>query len=137
MKFMACTDGGAASEKAIDVAAQFVKISNCQLMVLYVIPHEIRREKPEYDSYGEDQKKAQTIINNALEVVAKSAPGIPVTTKIAVGPVSAEIVRIAEEEEMAGIFIGTIGSSRLKKLLLGNVADEVMHYAHCPVTLVR
>jgi nucleotide-binding universal stress UspA family protein len=137
MKYMVCTDGEKSAAKAIEVAAQFAKISNSDLLILHVIASEVSRATPDYDSYGTQTQKAQTIINKALEITTQFAPEITVSTRIAVGPVSAEIVRIAEEEGIAGIFIGTIGSSKLKKLLLGNVTDDVIHYAHCPVTLVR
>jgi len=40
------------------------------------------------------------------------------------------------EEENAGmIIIGTHGAQGLKKILLGNVAERVVHRAPCPVLL--
>ena len=60
-----------------------------------------------------------------------------VDTKIAVGPVAEEIVRIAEEGGYVSIIVGTKGKSLLKKLLMGSVAEKVVLYAHCPVVVVR
>ncbi len=137
MKIMVCADGAKSSEKAIDVAAQYAKISSSSLMILHVIESEVRRNASEYDSYGEKQKQAQAIIDDALEIAAGVASGLAVSTRIAAGPISAEIVRIAEAEGFGAIFVGSGGSSKIKKMLLGSVTDDVIHYAHCPVTVVR
>ena len=53
------------------------------------------------------------------------------------GPVAAEIVRIAEEEGFTSIFMGSRGNRGLKRMLLGSVADDVIRHAHCPVTVIR
>jgi nucleotide-binding universal stress UspA family protein len=65
------------------------------------------------------------------------ANGVNCETKIAVGPVAAEIVRIAEEEGVTSIFMGSRGNRGLKRMLLGSVADDVIRHAHCPVTIIR
>ncbi len=137
MKIMVCTDGAKPSAKAIDVAAQYAQLSSSSLMILHVIESEVRRNPSEYDSYGEKQKKAQAIVDEALEIAAGAAPGLAVSTLVAAGPISAEIVRIAEAEGFGAIFVGSGGSSKIKKMLLGSVTDDVIHYAHCPVTVVR
>jgi nucleotide-binding universal stress UspA family protein len=35
------------------------------------------------------------------------------------------------------IVMGTRGMTELKSLVLGGVANKVVHHAHCPVLLVR
>jgi nucleotide-binding universal stress UspA family protein len=137
MKIMACADGSKPSEKAIKIAAQLAEVSGSELLLLHVIENDVSREKPVFDEYGEQYKKAKEIIQNAQKIASEVAPHAQIKTRIAVGPVSAEIVRIAEEERFGSIFIGTTGTSRLLRLLLGSVADDVIHYAHCPVTVVR
>ncbi|MDY6863003.1 MAG: universal stress protein, partial [Thermodesulfobacteriota bacterium] len=58
-------------------------------------------------------------------------------TKIACGPISSEIVRIAEVEGFDVIVIGTRGLAGLKRMLMGSVAEDVVRHAHCPVIVVR
>ena len=137
MKILVCTDGTKPANKAVEVAAQFAQISESELTVMNVIESDVSRDKPAFDEYGNNQKMAQTIIDEAIEIASRFAPEAKVSTRIAVGPISAEIVRIAEEEGFVSIFVGATGSGRIKKMLLGSVTDDVIHYAHCPVTVVR
>jgi nucleotide-binding universal stress UspA family protein len=48
-----------------------------------------------------------------------------------------EIVRVAEEQDVNFIVIGTHGRRGLPRLLLGSVAEGVMRRATCPVITVR
>jgi nucleotide-binding universal stress UspA family protein len=47
------------------------------------------------------------------------------------------IVNYAEKKMVDLIVIGTRGQSGFKKLLIGSVASDVLHYAHCPVMIVK
>ncbi len=137
MKILVCTDGSESANKALKFAAQFAKNYGADLTVIYVIEHEISMEKPIYDYYGDKHHKAEKIIKNAKDVVSRIASDINVKDRIAVGPISTEIVRIAEDEKFDSIVIGTRGIGGLKRMLLGSVADDVIHHAHCPVVVVR
>jgi nucleotide-binding universal stress UspA family protein len=114
---------------------------------MHVIEADISRKEPidelmqqsklAYDQYGEKYRKAKSILQDAEKVVAEIGKKIQVNLRIALGPVSAEIVRIAEEEKIGALFIGSTGSGKFKRMLMGSAADDVIHYAHCPVTVVR
>jgi nucleotide-binding universal stress UspA family protein len=137
MKIMACTDGSETANKALNIAAQLAKVRGSELTILHVIDSDVSREEPIYDEYGGKQRKAKSILKDAEEIVSQVGGDIKVNSRIAVGPVSAEIVRIAEDEGFGALIIGSTGASRIKRMLLGSVADDVVHYAHCPVTVVR
>lgn len=53
------------------------------------------------------------------------------------GPVAETINRVAQETQADQIVMGTRGLGRLRGLLLGSVATEVVHLADIPVTLVK
>lgn len=53
------------------------------------------------------------------------------------GPVAETIDRIAREIHADQIVMGTRGLGRLRGLLLGSVATQVVHLANIPVTLVK
>lgn len=53
------------------------------------------------------------------------------------GPVAETINRIARETQADQIVMGTRGLGRLRGLLLGSVATQVVHLADIPVTLVK
>ncbi len=137
MKILVCTDGSEVAQKAIEYAADFANNFQAALTVMYVIDHETSMKKPVYDKYGEKTHKAKEILREAKERVKELDEDVEVTERIAVGPVSKEIVRIAKTEEFDSIVIGTRGLGGLRRMLLGSTAEDVILYAHCPVVVVR
>jgi nucleotide-binding universal stress UspA family protein len=56
---------------------------------------------------------------------------------VAVGRPAEEILRVAREEEIDLIVMGTHGRTGVRHLLLGSVAEAVTRHAPCPVFTVR
>ena len=48
-----------------------------------------------------------------------------------------EILRIAEDDKIDVIVIGSIGKTGLEKFLMGSVAEKVVHDSKLPVLIVR
>jgi nucleotide-binding universal stress UspA family protein len=48
-----------------------------------------------------------------------------------------DIVKFAEENGYDHIIVGSHGMSGIDRILLGSVADGVVHRSHCPVTVFR
>jgi len=67
--------------------------------------------------------------------VESSEKNTSCTGKVVNGEVVDEIVAYTEEKNAGMIIIGTHGAKGLKKILLGNVAERVVHRAPCPVLL--
>ena len=137
MKIMVCVDGSERAKKAVGIAAQLAGVRGSELTILNVIDSDESRKEPIYDEYGEKYRKAKLILKEVEEIVRQVGDDIEVNSRIAVGPVSAEIVRMAEDERVQALFIGSTGAGKIKRMLLGSVADDVIHYAHCPVTVIR
>jgi nucleotide-binding universal stress UspA family protein len=57
--------------------------------------------------------------------------------KVAVGRPAEEILRVAREEKVDLIVMGTHGRTGVRHLLLGSVAEAVSRHAPCPVFTVR
>jgi nucleotide-binding universal stress UspA family protein len=53
------------------------------------------------------------------------------------GNAAAEILHIADEENVNSIIIGSKAVKSVKEFLLRGVSDKVIHYAKCPVTVIR
>ena len=54
-----------------------------------------------------------------------------------VSRIGGAIVKYAENEKVDLIVVGTRGKSGLKRMLIGSVASDILHYAHCPVMIVK
>jgi len=65
------------------------------------------------------------------------AAGIDYTAHILIGPAAESIVQQANTLKCGLIFIGTHGRTAAGTMLLGSVANKVIHIAKMPVLLVR
>lgn len=53
------------------------------------------------------------------------------------GTVWSTVLRVAEENDVAAVIVGSRGRSDLKSILLGSVSSGVVHHSACPVVVVR
>lgn len=84
----------------------------------------------------EMQRRHSEDILNAATELAKAA-GVKFTTEILVGDVPHVLVEYAEEKGCEGIVMGTRGMSAIGNLVMGSVANKVIHLTKLPVTLVK
>ncbi|MGQ9674849.1 MAG: universal stress protein [Chloroflexota bacterium] len=63
--------------------------------------------------------------------------GLDVAARLEVGVPAKEIVRVAEEEDVWLIVVGAYGRTLLQDVLLGSVAERVLHLAKRPVLVER
>ena len=76
----------------------------------------------------------QTLETRAAELGQR---GTKASWRVQVGVPFEEIVKIAEEERVDMIVLGTHGRGGVNRLLMGSVADRVIRLAPCPVLTVR
>ncbi len=82
--------------------------------------------------------RRETIVDAVRE--AFETAGIEARTEIrrvSPGDTPEQIVGVAQEVDADLIVMGTRGMTEWKSLLLGGVANKVIHHATCPVLLVR
>ena len=60
-----------------------------------------------------------------------------IEAKVLVGDVAEEIVRLADEDGMDLIVMGTHGYKGLEKVMFGSVAEKVVRSAPCPVLTIN
>lgn len=94
-----------------------------------------------------DDVETEAIIENStrhyekmLAPLKSRAPSLSVHHhfKIAVGHPAEQIIRHAEDEYKADLIVmGHRGHALFDRLRLGSISKQVIHYAHCPVTIVR
>ncbi|MBV8160425.1 MAG: universal stress protein [Acidimicrobiia bacterium] len=72
----------------------------------------------------------------SLERTARALGGA-VERRVEIGDPAAEISRVAEDEGVGVIVVGSHGSGFVKRVLLGSVSQHLLHHAPCPVLIVR
>ena len=113
-------------------AIGFGKRTHCTLTFLYVV------DIPSGASPAEIEVWKSASIKLPDECREKAAAeGISAKSRTEVGSPAETIVTVAEREKFDIIIIGSKGHSRLKSLVVGSVADQVMEHAPCPVLLAR
>jgi nucleotide-binding universal stress UspA family protein len=83
--------------------------------------------------------RIETELQKSLdEVVARFAGGpVSVSAKLSEGPAHLEVIRVAEEQKVDLVVIGTHGRTGLSHVLLGSVAERVVRTSPVPVLTVR
>ena len=142
MKILAPVDGSAASIRAVKLAVDQVKaLPDASIALLNVqnflgLDLWVRTEiMPSACIEEQEQKAAAEALNIAI-ITCREA-GISYVTRTERGAVAATIDRIAREEYVQHIFMGTRGLGGVRGLLLGSVATQLLHLVDVPVTLVK
>ena len=144
-KILIPTDGSRGVEKAIEYATAIAEKFSSTVHVLFVV--ESSNILIGYDQDMTSQYHVQSAVENMYQVgedaVAKIAKQLAehriekVTTKVRDGHPTELILEYTKEQGIDLIVMGTHGRRGLNRMLLGSVADEVVHRALVPVMTVR
>lgn len=141
MKLLVAVDGSEAAARAIDVTARLAReLGGAEVLLLNV------RESPAY--YGElpafDAEAVEAALAagqqellDAAVARARAAGLTALTTLRADGLPAQEIARVAGENAVDQIVMGTHGRNALAGLLMGSIAQRVVHLVSVPVLLVK
>lgn len=141
MKLLVAVDGSDPARRAIDVAARLAReIGTAEVLLLNVRDSPIYYgELPALDAEAVERGQAvaqQALLNEALSH-ARAAGLTTVSTLAGEGLAAQEIARLAGERHVDQVVMGTRGRNLLGGLLLGSVAQRVVHLAAMPVLLVK
>jgi nucleotide-binding universal stress UspA family protein len=148
-------DGSKSSDKAIDTAIEFAKMSkNSHIILLHVIPEmqipfiferPIHSHKTGKTTTTTEywQELYEEIKSSALKMLERwklkcGTEGISAETSSIVGYPSDVIIKHAEKNDADLIIMGTTGLRGISKIkALGSVARHVSEEARCPVLLIH
>jgi nucleotide-binding universal stress UspA family protein len=137
-KILVGVDGSEHSMNAARYAISFTIKYKSELILLYVIPVDLRLFGNSPPFVVEMEKEGQVILDKIKLEAFNIDKSTQVRTELIASPsVVGGIVDFAEKESIDLIVVGTKGRSGLKKLLLGSVASGIVNYAHCPVMISR
>lgn len=147
---MVAIDGSKESTHAANCAIGVAKRYDAILVVLTVLPQELRYD---YEIDQVDPEVPMTPVKGVVELsrieiegewftgIKKNAlaSNVKIETEILMEgkSVVADIIEYSEKQSIDLIVIGTKGKTGLRRLILGSVSQGILAYAHCPVLLVR
>lgn len=83
----------------------------------------------------QEEEAAREALQEAVTVCQEA--GVTYATCSERGAVAATINRVAHEEHVTQIVMGTRGLGGVRGMLLGSIATQLLHLADVPVTLVK
>ena len=129
------TDFSTASDAVLPQAEALAKQKSASLLILHVEEPPLAYGSGEL-YYGLPEPNSERILK-MLEDVRPADPTVAFTHRLTMGDPAGEIVRIAAEEGVEMIVLGTHGRSGLTRMLMGSVAETVVRRAPCPVLVYR
>ena len=141
-KILVPLDGSPASLRALDFAVeQLVRNKEDSLVLLHVQnlgsidPAGASAVIPDLLNDAAAQASARAL-NDAVQKCEHRAIAYKAHSRA--GPqVAVSIAEVAREESVSHIVMGTRGLGGFKGLLLGSVANQVVHLAEVPITLIK
>jgi universal stress protein A len=158
-KILVPIDYSGESQQALQWGASLAGKYGAKLLLLQAMPKAVERVFPEgagfvsptssfsegmavgSQSFGRQSiivdsvDRTQTELRDFADKHLKEA--VPMQVRVAVGKAAEEILRVAREEKVDLIVMGTHGRTGVRHLLLGSVAEEVTRHAPCPVFTVH
>ena len=133
-------DGSGHSRHALDWAIREAAIRHTPLTVLTVqqamtsfwAGPMIHPEDVDLAEHGRKIAKDET--DDALRELAEDARPPEVTVLAVPGIPAEEILSVGRDADV--IVLGSRGVGGFKKLLMGSVAYQVAHHAHCPIVII-
>lgn len=137
-KIVCAVDDTEHSKVAIDVAAQMARAMDAELELLAVdqLLGGIGG-KGGAAAYLWNEGEVQRILEDAVAEARKAGYPNPKTAMAQSRDVARAIVIFAEENGADHIVVGTGGKGPVSRFTLGSVSQDVVHRAHCPVTIAR
>ena len=134
-KILVATDGSKYSAVAVEKAVAFARSYGGGLVVVSIVdvPTEF---------YAEAPKAVEDMIRKAKEYTAavkKQAEAAGVKAESFIGEAEADeaIIKLAAEQGVNMIVVGSHGRTGLRRLLMGSVTEKVIGNAPCPVLVVK
>jgi nucleotide-binding universal stress UspA family protein len=128
-------DGSSAALAAVDHAIDRAGPRGRVVLVhAYIVPLDYAGATYYREMQNDASERATTVLND-LERGCERLVTIEHERDISSGPAASAIARAAEVHDADEIVIGSRGVGRVRALL-GSVAYDVIHRAHCPVTVI-
>jgi nucleotide-binding universal stress UspA family protein len=129
------TDFSDAADQSLSLARSLARDHGARLVLVSVPPP----VTPFADGYVplNDMEGLLEETRRQLAELAAGITDVPVEIQVEYGSPGPVIVSVAEQCQADMIVMGTHGRTGLTRLVMGSVAEYVMHHAPCPVLTMR
>jgi len=139
-KILYATDYSEPSQYALHYAMSLARDCQAQLLIVHVSETECCPVGELYDEENkpspEELSRLKAVVPDDTDVPFEHRVVCPLPSSATLHPAD-EIVKLAKEEDVHAIVIGTHGRTGLSRLLAGSVAESVMRQAPCTVVTIR
>lgn len=150
-RILVAIDGSEPSKRALGYAVEIAERWDAELLMLTVIP---RVMLPVFSDegfgatplasaagFGDYQERLrrlyEDVLRGAMEEVRAEHPGLKLRTRLEEGRPSTTIVKVAEEEDVDLIVIGSRGIGGITGWILGSTSRKVVDLCKKPVLVVK
>lgn len=137
-KILVATDGSDAALKGARAALELAGPFGAELTVLSVVPPIVLPGDapwaPMDEIHQSELKRGERVVSETLAALGKTP--LTVSMRVMLGPVAETIAEVAESGAFDVVVLGSHGKGAVKRVLLGSVADRVMHLCTRPVLIV-
>jgi nucleotide-binding universal stress UspA family protein len=149
---LAPTDFSKFSGFAIEWAAYLAECMKADLILLHIIPEEEAKIIQEIKVPGEGTiahistgirqnliEERRKTLKDQFEMVLSTQikRSLRVEEIIKIGVPFLKIIKVAREKDVDLVVMGTHGRTGLAHVLIGSVAEKVVHHAYCPVLTIK
>ncbi len=124
-------DGSSASAAALRWAATQARLSEALLEVVHA--RFLRKVASEMIEGAETED--ESILEQGVREARQLEPTIEVVGRIEDPPAARRLIDASKGADL--LVVGSRGLGGFKELLVGSVSQQCVHYAHCPVVVVR
>jgi len=142
-RILVATDFSPLSQRAMDYASSFARRYESTIIAAHVISPAMYATPSTAVLYGaldplpyldgvrrELQRRLDELTVRAME------SGVECQSVLVEGGISEEIKRLVEDRDIDLLVVGTHGAERWNRLVMGSVAESLVHNATCPVLTV-
>jgi nucleotide-binding universal stress UspA family protein len=136
---LAAVDGSTPALKGVSRAAQLAKALGAKLELVYVTfpnllpPHVYAKTIAQIDAA--ETEWAKKLLDAAERSIADQ--GVECVKTRRTGAPAEAIADLAERDDVWGVVIGATGHNAVSRVMLGSVADRLVHICRKPVLVVR
>jgi universal stress protein A len=133
-KILFPTDFSTAAEAGLAEAESLARARGAKLIILHVQEPIMGYDGPL--DYGPIEATGE-LLKKMLRDVTPTDRTVCVEPRLTMGDPATEIIRVANEENVDMIVMGTHGRTGLSRFFMGSVAEQVIRHAACPVLTYR